>query len=101
MSFVSDVDACMTASNMPAPGNLYVDVTSGLAALKLMSEAIVKYGPQMTIGELVGAGLLPEVFEVATAAMIGVYFGALVACFVRAGVSPEQMAAAGVDTSLA
>jgi len=101
MSFVTDVDACMTASGMPAPGNLYADVTSGLAALKMMSDVIMKYGAQTTIGELIVAGTLPEIFEVATGVMIGVYFGALVKCFVHAGVSPGQIAAAGIDTSLA
>lgn len=101
MSFVSDVDACMTASNMPAPGNLYTDVTSGLAALKLMSDAIMKYGGGLTIGELIAAGTLPEIFEVAAMVGLAAYFGALMGCFIRAGVSPNQMAAAGINTSLA
>jgi hypothetical protein len=93
----------MDSLGLPVPTSLYGDAVAALAAVKAIQGAIA-IGGDVTIGELIGAGLLAEELAVAGAVLASFYVGALIgaAIYATASVGWDWMATLngeGIDYS--
>lgn len=68
----------MTDLGLPVPDKAFTSAQVAFAQLAAVAKALETYGPGTTVAELVGAGLLSEVFMVAGAASASGYVGAMV-----------------------
>jgi hypothetical protein len=84
-SFGENYKACMATMGMPAPSELFGTYEKALASAGLIAVALEKFGTGATIAELVGAGLLSEVFLAIGACGAAAYLGVSAGCVVTAG----------------
>ena len=68
----------MTALGLPAPSSVWSSVQTALANIGTIQGAIAKFGPDVTIGDLIGAGTLSEGFIAAGAISASAYVGAAI-----------------------
>lgn len=71
---------CMDTMGLPAPTSLFGSVTTATATISAIVAAVEKFGTAVTIGELIGAGLLSEALLAAGAVTASFYAGACVGC---------------------
>lgn len=67
----------MTAMGLPTPTSLYTSLASVLGSSAAIAGAIEKFGPRVTVGELIGAGLLTEQLAALGALSASYYLGAM------------------------
>jgi hypothetical protein len=83
--FATNFKACMSTMGMPAPTELFGTYEKALASAALIAAAAEKFGTGVTIAELVGAGLLSEVFLAIGACGAAAYLGICGGCVITAG----------------
>jgi hypothetical protein len=83
--FATNFKACMSIMGMPAPTELFGTYEKALASAALIAAAAEKFGTGVTIAELVGAGLLSEVFLAIGACGAAAYLGVCGGCVITAG----------------
>lgn len=67
----------MTAMGLPTPTSLYTSLASVLGSSAAIAGAIEKFGVRVTVGELIGAGLLTEQLAALGALSASYYLGAM------------------------
>jgi hypothetical protein len=85
-TFVQHFTECMGDLGLPAPGSLFTSATTVTAMVAAIEKAVATYGTEVTIGELVGAGLLSDALLVVGALSASYYAGASLGCLGTAGV---------------
>jgi hypothetical protein len=83
--FATNFKACMSTMGMAAPAELFGTYEKALASAALIATAVEKFGTAVTIAELVGAGLLSEVFLAIGACGAAAYLGVCGGCVITAG----------------
>jgi hypothetical protein len=76
---------CMAKLGLPAPTSFFTSSTAAVATVAAIEKAVTTFGTEVTIGELVGAGLLSEVLLAAGACTASAYAGACTSCAAGAG----------------
>jgi hypothetical protein len=82
--FATNFKNCMSTMGMPAPTELFGTYEKALASAALITVAVEKFGTAVTVAELVGAGLLSEVFLVIGACGAAAYLGVCGGCVITA-----------------
>ncbi len=77
---------CMTDMGVPAPDSLFSTFTTAVATIRAIQQAVSTYGTEVTIAELVGAGVLSDALLVAGALSASAYVGVCVGCLASAGI---------------
>jgi hypothetical protein len=85
-TFVQHFTECMGDLGLPAPSSLFTSATTVIATVAAIEKAVTMFGPDVTIGEIIGAGLLSEELIAAGAAGASIYAGACIGCVGTAGV---------------
>jgi hypothetical protein len=71
---------CMGTMGVPAPTSFFTSATAVTATVAAIEKAVTTFGTEVTIGELIGAGLLSEVLLAAGAVTASAYAGICVGC---------------------
>lgn len=69
---------------MPAPASLFASLAQARGTISTLVAAVQKFGPGVTVAELVGAGVLSDYFAVLGALKASAYAGACVGCMANA-----------------
>jgi len=77
---------CMDTMGLPAPNSLFSTATAAIATIAAIQKAVAAYGTEVTIGELIGAGVLADFLVSAAALTASYYVGVCVGCAATAGV---------------
>jgi len=85
-SFTKSFSDCMGNLGLPAPTSLFSTAAAAIATIKAIQAAIATYGTEVTIAELIGAGLLSDALAVAGALTASFYVGACIGCLIAAGI---------------
>lgn len=67
----------MDSLGVPTPGTLATNLGAAMASSKVIADAIAKYGSRVTVADLIAAGLISEIAEVAIAVGAAAYLGAV------------------------
>ena len=68
----------MQSLGLPTPTSLFSTLASSIATASAITGAVEKFGTRVTIGELIGAGILTEKLAVAGALTASFYVGAVI-----------------------
>ena len=77
---------CMGNLGLPVPTSLFATAASAIATIKAIQAAVATYGTEVTIAELIGAGVLSDALAVAGALVASFYAGACIGCVIAAGI---------------
>jgi hypothetical protein len=83
-SFGDHFADCMGTMGVPAPTSLFTSATAVTATIAAIEKAVTTFGTEVTIGELIGAGLLSEVLLAAGAVTASAYAGICAGCLMTA-----------------
>lgn len=84
--FSSSFSDCMGNLGLPVPTSLFSSAAAAIATIKAIQAAVAAYGTEVTIAELIGAGVLSDALAVAGALTASFYVGACVGCVIAAGI---------------
>lgn len=71
---------CMDGVGLPSPTSLFTTATTAVATIAALEKAVATFGTEVTIGELIGAGVLSEFLIAAAAVTASFYVGACIGC---------------------
>jgi hypothetical protein len=71
---------------LPVPTSLFSTAAAAIATIKAIEAAVATYGTEITIAELIGAGVLSDALAVAGALTASFYVGACIGCVIAAGI---------------
>ena len=75
---------CMSTLGLPTPESLFTSVTTAITTIRTIQAAIDMFGKSVTIGELIGAGVLSEKLLAAAAVTASFYLGSCIGCLATA-----------------
>lgn len=75
---------CMESMGLPAPSSIFGTLSLAIANITAIHAAVITFGVAVTIGELIGAGVLSEKLLALTAFTASFYVGAAVGCLATA-----------------
>ncbi len=84
--FAKSFSDCMGNLGLPVPTSLFSTAATAIATIKAIQAAVAAYGTEVTIAELIGAGVLADGLAVAGALTASFYVGACIGCVIAAGI---------------
>ena len=84
--FSKSFSDCMGNLGLPVPTSLFSTAAAAIATIKAIQAAVAAYGTEVTIAELIGAGVLSDALVVAGALTASFYVGACIGCVIAAGI---------------
>ncbi|NOZ70117.1 MAG: DUF4157 domain-containing protein [Deferribacteres bacterium] len=76
--------SCMDSLGLPTPSSLFSTITTATATISAINAAVTKFGTSVTIGELIGAGVLSEKLIAVGGLTASFYLGACIGCLATA-----------------